>query len=500
MSERHPLLQPRHLLVAVVAATVGFGLGDTGWALATDQQTPDAGAASVVPPHAVARQDPQKLVNLPDFTPIVQKYGNAIVKIDDSDTKIVGEHNNPFPKNSQFYKFFQGFPGNNAPPKKEEMEALGSGFIISPNGYIVTAGHVVRGMHHIIVTLTNHHAYSAHVVGLSVRYDTALLKIHDHDLPTVQIGNSRNLKVGQWLLAIGMPFGFYNSVTQGVVSAMNRPLPHDDEYIPFIQSDVPINPGNSGGPIFNMAGQVVGINDQIYTNDGGYMGLSFSIPINTAMRAVHAFKAHKKLTFGWLGVDVQGVDPQMANALHLKEPVGALVAAVTSGEAAAKAGLQSGDVIVTYNHEPFYSVGQLPPMVGDTAPGTVVPMGILRNGKAETLQVTVGTMSQKMRHVLAEKTADIRRMGVRVTTLSPGEQKRLGIHHGILIESVYPGPAAEMGLTDGVAIQQIGQRQVTSPEQFQGIVKGLPAHTPIPLLIRQGHQSLYVVIHLPPRS
>ena len=486
-------IQSRKMLVAAVAAALGFGLGVGGWAFAADSH-PAATAPTTVTPLA----NPKKMVDLPDFTPIVQKYGNAIVKIDDTDTKIVNQQNlnDPFPQNSPFYQFFHGLHGA-TPPQKEKMEALGSGFIISPNGYIVTAGHVVRGMHHIVITLTNHHAYPAKVMGLSVRYDTALLKIDAHNLPTVQLGNARNLKVGQWLLAIGMPFGFYNTVTQGVVSALDRPLPHDDEYIPFIQSDVPIHPGNSGGPIFNMEGQVVGINDQIYTNDGGYMGLSFSIPINTAMRAVHAFEQHKKLPFGWLGVDVQEVDPQMAKALHLKEPVGALVASVSPDEAAAKAGLKPGDVIVTYNHQAVYNVGQLPPLVGDTRPGTTVPMGILHNGKPETLQVTIGTMPQKMRHIMAEKTADIRRLGLRVTTLSAAEQKHLGIRHGVLIEGIYPGPAAQVGLTNGMAIQQIDQHEVTSPEQLQSIVKGLPAHTPIPLLVRQGQQSLYVVITLP---
>lgn len=486
-------IQPRRILVTVLAATAGFGLGATDWTFAADGQT-----SAPLPKTATAAPVGKKLVNLPDFTPIIQEYGNAIVKIDDSDTKTVGGQNpnNPFPQNSPFYQFFQNLPGAK-PPQKEKMEALGSGFVISPDGYIVTAGHVVRGMHHIIVTLTNHHAYPAKVVGLSVRYDTALLKIDAHDLPTVELGNSQNLKVGQWLLAIGMPFGFYNTVTQGVVSALDRPLPHDDEYIPFIQSDVPINPGNSGGPIFNMEGQVVGINDQIYTSDGGYMGLSFSIPMNTAMRAVHAFEQHKKLTFGWLGVDVQEVTPQMAKALHLKEPVGALIASVRPNEAAAKAGLKPGEVIVTYNHQAVYSVGQIPPLVGDTPPGTTVPMGILHNGKPKTLQITVGTMPPKIRHMMAEKTVDIHRLGLRVTTLSPDEQKHLGIHHGVLIESIYPGPAAQRGLTDGMAIQQIDQQEVTSPLQFQHIVDRLPTRKPIPLLVRQGRQSLYVVIQLP---
>ncbi len=183
-------------------------------------------------------------------------------------------------------------------------------------------------MHHIVVTLTNHHTYRAKVVGLSVHYDTALLKIHARNLPVVQLGNSKNLKVGQWLLAIGMPFGFYNTVTQGVVGAIDRSLPHDDEYIPFIQSDVPINPGNSGGPIFNMRGQVVGINDQIYTNDGGYMGLSFSIPIDTAMRAVHAFERHQKVKFGWLGVEIQSVTPQMVKSIPIMADVHMIISPI----------------------------------------------------------------------------------------------------------------------------------------------------------------------------
>ncbi|MCE5359466.1 Do family serine endopeptidase [Candidatus Igneacidithiobacillus taiwanensis] len=481
----------RTLSLGIASALVVLAVGAVGISFAANE-------GDLPIPKPVLNPPGPKMVQMPDFSPIVEKYGNAIVKIDDSDTKIVGggQGQNPFPKNSPFYQFFQNFP-NAQPPQKEKEEALGSGFIISSNGYIVTAGHVVRGMHHIIVTLTNHRAYPAKVVGLSVRYDTALLKIDAHNLPTVQLGNAKDLKVGQWLLAIGMPFGFYNTVTQGVVSALDRSLPHDDEYIPFIQSDVPINPGNSGGPIFNMSGQVVGINDQIYTNDGGYMGLSFSIPINTAMRAVDAFLAHKKLRFGWLGVDVQEVTPAMAEALHLKEPVGALVANVEPGEAAAKSGLKTGDVIVTYNHQPVYSVGQLPPMVGDTPPGTVVPVGILRDGKPETLHVTVGVMPEKMRHAEMRKTADIRRLGLRVSSLDSAEKKALGIHHGVFIESVYPGPAAEIGLREGMAIQEIAQQRVDSPEQLERIVKGLPANQPISMLVRQGKNSLFVVIHLP---
>jgi len=451
--------------------------------------------AETTPPPLLPPGKP--LVPLPDFRPILKRYEDAVVKIEDSSTKIVGGHvvTNPFPKGSPFYRFFQNFPGYQ-PPAKEQMQALGSGFIISPNGYIVTAGHVVRGMHHIVVTLYNHKAYPAKIVGLSVQYDTALLKIDAHHLPTVQLGNANDLKVGQWLLAVGMPFGFYYTVTQGVVSAMDRPLPHDDPYIPFIQSDVPINPGNSGGPIFNMSGQVVGINDQIYTNDGGYMGLSFSVPINTAMRAVDAFMEHKKLQFGWLGVMVQDVTPPLARALHLKEPIGALISEVMPHDAAARARLKTGEVIITYNGKPIYNVGQLPPMVGDTAPGTVVPIGILDHGRAETIDVRIGTMPEKMRYHQQKALVTIHKLDISVGPLTPSDKKRLNIRHGVVVHAVYPGPASMAGVVPGMAIQEINGHTVRNPEQLQQLVNSLPTHTPIAMRVREGRNSLFIVVTL----
>ena len=489
------LKKPRYIIALAVAVALGFGLGATGWVFGESSH-----AITPLPSPSEAAKTP-RLVKIPDFSPIVKKYGNAIVRISDSDTKIIHGHQgffNPFPKNSPFFGFFHRLP-DYTPPENEITHAIGSGFIISHDGYIVTAGHVVRGMHHIMVTLTNHHAYRAKVVGLSVHYDTALLKINAHDLPIVQLGNSKNLQVGQWLLAIGMPFGLYNTVTQGVVSAMNRSLPHDDQYIPFIQSDVPINPGNSGGPLFNMRGQVVGINDQIYTNDGGYMGLSFSIPIDTAMRAVHAFEQHQKLNFGWLGVELQSVTPRMAQALHLPEPVGALIAQVVPSSPAAKVGLKSGEVIVAYDHHPIYNISTLPPLVGDTPPGRIVAIGVIDHGKSKTLQVQVGEMPQQMLVAADQQSVDIRRLGLRVGTLGPKEQQKLGVDHGVLIQSVYPGPASFIGLRSGMAILSINQLRVTSPEQLAQLVKSLPANTPISMRIRNHHGSIFVVITLPTR-
>lgn len=494
------LKRPKLLITAVVAACFGFTLGATEWAQA--DATPTAPALSI---HTNTAPQ-QALVALPDFTPIIDRYGPAVVNISSTTNKVIHQQHNPFPPNSPFYQFFQHFgaPGQAGPSHQqhEKIQSLGSGFIISPDGYIVTAGHVVRGANHIVVTLTNHHAYPAKLIGLSVRYDTALLKIDAKDLPTVPIGNSDHLKVGQWLLAVGAPFGFYNTVTQGVVSAMNRPLP-DDEYIPFIQSDVPINPGNSGGPLFNMKGQVIGINDQIYTNSGGYMGLSFSIPINTVMRVVQDFKDHKPIQFGYLGVEVQDVTPQMAQALHLQEPVGALVASVMPGSPAAKAGIQPGDVIVTYDSKPVYNVGQLPPMVGNTVPGTHASVGILHHGVAETKNVLVTALPKNMdeqssstQPAAPAKTVKISRMDIHVQNLTPDIEKQLDVHHGVVVVGVSEGPAAEAGLMPGMIIQQINQQDVQNVSELAHIVAGLPKDQPIPMLVRQGKASIYVVITL----
>lgn len=441
-----------------------------------------------------------KLVNLPNFTPIINRVGDAVVNISSTSSKVVhaGPHN-PFPPNSPFHQFFRHFMAPGGPgggQHHEKVTDLGSGFILSPNGYIVTAGHVVRHASHIVVTLTNHHAYPAKLVGLSVRYDTALLKINAHHLPTAPIGNSSDLKVGQWLLAVGAPFGFYNTVTQGVVSAVNRSLPHDDEYIPFIQSDVPINPGNSGGPLFNMKGQVVGINDQIYTNSGGYMGLSFSIPINTVMHVVHDFKQHKPVQFGWLGVEVQDVSTQMAKALNLKEPVGALVASIAHNSPAAKAGVKPGDVIVTFNGKPVESVGQLPPMVGNTLPGTKVTIGILRNGKAKTLHATVGVLPQHGQGRGSSAGGSISKLHIQVQALTSGEMKHLGIKHGVLVIGVGNGPAARAGISPGMAILDIAGKSIHSPKQLRHIVNNLPAGRSIAVRVREGRHTLFTAIRL----
>ncbi len=460
------------------------------------------GGMAVTP--ALAFADSANLVALPDFTPIVKQYGPAVVNISTTETKEAQRPQSPFPPNSPLNQFFAPFVGPSGPAHKYQVQSLGSGFIVSPDGYIVTAAHVVRGAQKIIVSLTNHQQYQAKLVGLSTRIDVALLKIDAKNLPTVQIGDSGRLEVGQWVLAVGAPFGFENSVTQGVVSATSRPLP-DDPYIPFIQTDVPINPGNSGGPLFNMKGQVIGINDQIYTNSGGYMGLSFSIPINVAMDAVKQLKLHQKVHFGWLGVMVQDVSMDLAKSFHMKEPMGALVSQVEPDGPAAKAGLKPGDVIVSFNGQPIYNSAQLPPLVGALPAGYIAKVGIIRDGKAMTLPITVESLPGDMAEEAGaphsaqapEQKGSIARMRIQVGPLSAAARQQLGVSSGVLVLGVANGPAALAGVRPGDVILQVAQQPVSSVSQLQKLVASLPTGQPVPVLLHRREGNFYVVLSLP---
>ncbi len=450
------------------------------------------------------------LVNLPDFTPIVRQYGPAVVNISTTETKVARNAGSPFPPNSPLNQFFAPFfgpqgPGGpgGGPEDKYQVQSLGSGFIVSPDGYIVTAAHVVKGAQKIIVSLTNHQQYEAKLVGLSTRIDVALLKIDAKNLPTVQIGDSSKLEVGQWVLAVGAPFGFENSVTQGVVSATSRPLP-DDPYIPFIQTDVPINPGNSGGPLFNMRGQVVGINDQIYTNSGGYMGLSFSIPINVAMDAVKQLKLGQKVHFGWLGVMIQDVSMDLAKSFHMKEPMGALVSQVVPNGPAAKAGIKPGDVIVSFDGQPVYNSAQLPPLVGALPAGFKAKVGIIRDGKAMTLPITIESLPSDMNAkdegqepASPSQKGDIKRLNIQVGPLSASARQQLDVNSGVLVLGVGQGPAGQAGVRPGDVILQVAQQPVTSVADLQKIVASLPAGQPIPVLLHRAQGNFYVVLTLP---
>jgi serine protease Do len=302
---------------------------------------------------------------------------------------------------------------------------------------------------------------------------------------------------------VGAPFGFENSVTQGVVSATSRPLP-DDPYIPFIQTDVPINPGNSGGPLFNMRGQVVGINDQIYTNSGGYMGLSFSIPINVAMDAVKQLKLGQKVHFGWLGVMIQDVSMDLAKSFHMKEPMGALVSQVVPNGPAAKAGIKPGDVIVSFDGQPVYNSAQLPPLVGALPAGFKAKVGIIRDGKAMTLPITIESLPSDMNAkdegqepASPSQKGDIKRLNIQVGPLSASARQQLDVNSGVLVLGVGQGPAGQAGVRPGDVILQVAQQPVTSVADLQKIVASLPAGQPIPVLLHRAQGNFYVVLTLP---
>lgn len=458
---------------------------------------------------AVQTTSQTRLSGLPDFTQLVRNAAPAVVSI--TGVRII-KHNSgetqggmpDFPPNSPFGQLFKHFFGPNNPfnqPFESKERILGSGFIISSDGYIVTNRHVVAGDTNLKVRLLDRHEYAAKVIGMDKRTDLALLKIAAKDLPTLPLGDSSHLQVGQWVLAIGNPFGFDYSATQGIISALSRNLP-DENYVPFIQTDAAVNPGNSGGPLLNLMGQVVGVNSQIYTNSGGFMGLSFAIPINIVKDVVNQLKAHGKVSYGWLGVMVQGMDQSLAQSFGLQQPIGALVAQVEPNSPAAKAGFKSGDIILDFNGHPVKRSGDLPPLVGSTTVGSVVPVEILRNGKHMTLRVKIGQLSEQQAKKLGEPshtTTGHGRLGISVEAIPHDQLKALGLNRdAVVIKAINPnGVAAQSGLQVGDIILDFNQQRITSTAQLDRLVREAPAGKPIPILILRDKTPLFTAITLP---
>ncbi|HWI14055.1 MAG TPA: DegQ family serine endoprotease, partial [Burkholderiales bacterium] len=329
---------------------------------------------------------------LPDFTDIVEKQGPAVVNISTTQTarNPLAQQMPNVPEDDPFYEFFRRFVPNPG-PREFQSQSLGSGFIISPDGYLLTNAHVVEAADEITVKLTDKRELKAKVIGFDKRTDIALLKIDAAGLPVVRLGDPTKLRVGEWVIAIGSPFGFENSVTAGIVSAKGRSLPQEN-FVPFIQTDVAVNPGNSGGPLFNLRGEVVGINSQIYSRTGGFMGLSFAIPIDVAQDVANQLKTAGKVTRGRIGVVIQPLTRELADGFGLKNPQGALVNSVEKGGPAEKAGIEAGDVILRFDGKPVSSSEDLPRMVGSTKPGTRVPIQVWRNKAARDVQVTVAEL------------------------------------------------------------------------------------------------------------
>jgi serine protease Do len=447
----------------------------------------------------VQAQAPTATAALPDFTGIVQKNAPAVVHVE---AKYSGESPSlqqsmggqampgmPDDQQAEILRRFFGMPMMPS-PQEQKHTSLGSGFIISPDGYILTNNHVVDHADKVTVRLQDRRTLTAKVVGTDPTYDIALLKVDaGSSLPAVHIGDSRTLKPGQWVLAIGSPFGFDYTVTQGIVSAVGRSLGGGDQpYTSFIQTDVPINRGNSGGPLFNLDGQVVGINSQIYSNTGGYMGVAFSIPIDVAMDAVRQIKDHGYVSRGMIGVHIQGVDADKAKALGLKRAVGALIAGVDDGSPGAKAGLQVGDLIQAYDGHEVIGAGDLPPMVAATKPGTTVPVQILRDGKQQTIDVKIGELPRDKASGPGAQPASVHDhpLGVTVEDISADQREALGLKkgEGVVISDVTGRQAMRAGLQPGDVILMVGQRHVGSASAFKALTRDFKPGQTVMLLVR----------------
>ncbi|MBA1241786.1 DegQ family serine endoprotease [Pseudomonas japonica] len=441
---------------------------------------------------------------LPDFTTLVEQASPAVVNISTTQKlpdRGVADSQMPDLQGlpPMFREFFErNMPRNNprAPrgDRQREAQSLGSGFIISPDGYVMTNNHVIADADEIVVRLSDRSELKAKLVGTDTRTDVALLKIDGKNLPTVKLGDSDKLKVGEWVLAIGSPFGFDHSVTKGIVSAKGRTLPNDS-YVPFIQTDVAINPGNSGGPLFNMNGEVVGINSQIFTRSGGFMGLSFAIPIDVALDVSNQLKKDGKVSRGWLGVVIQEVNKDLAESFGLDKPAGALVAQVMQDGPAAKGGLQVGDVILSMNGQPIIMSADLPHLVGGLKAGAKASLEIIRDGKRQNLDLTVGALPEDEDMETAtdadgQPERSSNRLGVAVADLTDEQKKAADLKGGVLIKDVQDGPAAMIGLQPGDVITHLNNQAITSAKQFTDVAKGLPKNRSVSMrVLRQGRAS-----------
>jgi serine protease Do len=442
---------------------------------------------------------------LPDFTELAEKQGPAVVNI--STTQVIRGQAQvmpfPFDENDPAFEFFKRFiprnPGGGM-PRDFENKSLGSGFIISGDGYILTNAHVVDGADEVTVRLTDKREFKARMIGADKRTDVALIKIEASGLPTVKLGDPAQLKVGEWVVAIGSPFGFDNSVTAGIVSAKGRALPQEN-YVPFLQTDVAINPGNSGGPLFNMRGEVVGINSQIYSRSGGYMGVSFAIPIDVAMDIQNQLRASGKVSRGRLGVVIQEISKELADSLGLPKPMGAVVNSVEKGGPADKAGLEAGDVILKFDGKTISNSADLPRMVGATRPGSRSVAQVWRKGTTRDITVTVGEMlddkqaSSKPQRggKPAEQAAN--RLGLVVSELTADQKRELKLNSGLLIEDVR-GSRSELRPGDIIIaiISKGATTEIKTAEQLNKLLAHFDKGSNVTLLVRRGEMQTFVTI------
>jgi serine protease Do len=433
---------------------------------------------------------------LPDFIELVERQGPAVVNVSTTSAARSGPQS-PVPEDDPFYDFFRRF----GPPQPRDYEArsLGSGFIISADGYILTNAHVVEAAEDINVKLNDKREFKAKVIGSDKRTDVAVIKIEASGLPAVKIGDPERLKVGEWVVAIGSPFGFESTVTAGIVSAKGRALPQEN-YVPFIQTDVAINPGNSGGPLFNLKGEVVGINSQIYSRTGGFMGLSFAIPIDVAMDITNQLRTAGRVSRGRIGVVIQEVTKELAESFGLPKAAGALVNSVEKGGPADKAGLEPSDVILKFDGKTVSSSSDLPRVVAQTRPGSRVTMQVWRKGAAKDVTITVGEMpEEKVAQRAGRRDSKsgnvVARLGLTLSELSAEQRKELGIGGGLLVEDVQ-GAAARAGIRRSDILMALNNQDIKSVEQLTQLLNQFEKAKSVALLIRRGDGALYVPLRL----
>ncbi len=445
--------------------------------------------------------------SLPEFTELVSENAPAVINI--STTKTNTQRRMPgLPPNMQipegtpfdelFKHFFDG-QGNGA-PETYETHSLGSGFVLSSDGYIVTNHHVIKDADEIIVRFSDRTELEAKVLGSDQRSDIALLKVEATGLKTVELGDSTDMEVGEWVLAIGSPFGFDYSATAGIVSALGRNLPSDN-YVPFIQTDVAINPGNSGGPLFNLDGEVIGVNSQIYSRTGGFMGLSFAIPMDVVMEVVEQIKEQGYVDRGWLGVVIQNVTRELAESFGLEKPEGALVSRVMPDSPSEKAGLQPGDVILKYDGKEVVKSSALPPLVGRTKVGSTVPVVVMRDNKLKTLKVTIEKLDDGGKAIkTSDKTSRNlfdKRLAVEVIDLNAQRRDALSLDKGgVLIVDVEQGPARQAGIRKGDVIVSLNNEKVKNAKHFLDLAKKLPEGSAIPVLVQRNQDAIFLALRI----
>lgn len=450
------------------------------------------------------------LAQLPDFTEMVKTNGSAVVNISTTQKARPEAEENlkeppPLPEGippemEEFFRHFYNNPdgGGSDDFDPGDTQSLGSGFVISADGYVLTNHHVVKDADEIVVKFSDRRELVAKLIGSDARTDVALLKVAATNLPVVAIGSPNALQVGEWVLAIGSPFGFEQSVTAGIVSAKGRSLPGGN-YVPFIQTDVAINPGNSGGPLFNMDGKVVGINSQIYSRTGGFMGLSFAIPMDVVMNVVEQIKAHGKAAHGWLGVQIQDVTRELAESFGMKKPQGALVSKIMPDSPAARVDLQIGDIITEFNGQAIEKSGDLPPMVGMTAINEQATLKIIRQGETKTISFKIGLLPEQ-----AEKRAEakidsspVNKLGIKVSDLTAEQRESLQIPgNGVLVQEVGKGPAKNAGIQRGDVILRIQNDVIHDVGDFEKTTQNLPIGKSVAVLIQRRGNPAFLALKI----